>query len=88
MNRVSTAAVFWRSTRPPEWTVDAACRGLTPDAADRLFFTETGGPPPAEALSLCAGCPVTQQCADAGATERYGIWAGANVRSSGGSAAA
>jgi len=59
---------------PEAWLMDrswrelAACRGMGPD----LFF----GNDPADALAVCARCPVTLECAQAGAGEEIGVWGG------------
>ena len=55
--------------RPPEWMVDAACRGTSdPDA----FFDGHN----MDAVSLCHRCPVRTECATFGADELHGIWGG------------
>jgi hypothetical protein len=51
---------------------------------DELFFVEreVGVDTSAvvsEARAICAGCPVVVECADAGATEAYGVWGGMSV---------
>ncbi len=56
---------------PPAWWRSAACRGRGPD----MFFP-TVGEPVDPALEVCSGCPVVAQCADAGESERFGIWGG------------
>jgi WhiB family redox-sensing transcriptional regulator len=65
-----------------KWIAAAACRGRT-----HLFFAPTGERPPArdrrvaEALALCAVCPVRDRCAEYGATasEGHGIYGGVVV---------
>lgn len=47
--------------QPVAWMSDAACAGLEPAEADRLFFPEHG-PSPREAYEMCAGCPVADKC--------------------------
>lgn len=55
--------------RPPDWMVDAACRGTSdPDA----FFDGHN----MDAAALCFRCPVQHQCATFGADELHGIWGG------------
>jgi hypothetical protein len=54
----------------PEWHRRAACRGM---GVDRWFIDRGGDPRPAKAI--CAGCPVTAECAAASEGEQ-GIWAG------------
>jgi len=51
------------------WQNLAACAGRDPDifaSARRV----------SEAQAICAGCPVTTECAELGATTRLGTWAG------------
>lgn len=61
------------------WMLDAACRGTDPD----LFYPNTKAGPSGRhalqaALSLCAECPVRQECRDAARNrgEKFGIWGG------------
>lgn len=57
----------------PDWMSRAACIGLDPE----LFFpVETAGG--AEAVQVCASCPVRTEClAHAVATDaRHGVWGG------------
>ena len=62
----------------PDWRAEAACLGEDTG----LFFAPDGERETARirredrARALCAGCPVTSDCAAFGATERYGIYAG------------
>lgn len=57
------------------WRLDAACRGADP----RLFFPERGEATwPAK--QICAQCPVTSECFDAGLGEKHGIWGGLSER--------
>lgn len=56
-----------------DWRNNAACRGMNP----AIFFPELGNHNHA-AKQICAGCPVSQQCADAGAGEDFGVWGGLN----------
>jgi WhiB family redox-sensing transcriptional regulator len=58
------------------WRQAAACRGMDPKEADRLFFT--AGPPPQEAVRKCGGCPVRQDCQAYGLAgrEEYGVFGG------------
>ena len=62
----------------PDWHDRAACRGQT----EAFYPTwdapgSRGGPDPyLDARKLCASCPVVTECAEAGRTERYGLWAG------------
>jgi hypothetical protein len=61
--------------RRPGWHADAACRGKGPD----VFYVERGvSLEPAR--QLCHGCPVAAECAEAGRSERHGVWAGTSAR--------
>jgi len=63
-----------------DWMDEALCAQTDPD----LFHVDGSGSSYRTALQICAGCPVTQQCADfAQATEggsshswRFGLWGG------------
>jgi WhiB family redox-sensing transcriptional regulator len=65
---------FW------DWQMDGACRGEDP----RLFFHPEGERGEARearqaaAKSICAGCPVIDECAShaLAVREPYGIWGG------------
>lgn len=62
---------------------NAACRGMPA----RIFFPETNSMNETRlAKSICAGCPVREECRELGKTERFGIWGGvaARVRYNGG----
>jgi WhiB family transcriptional regulator, redox-sensing transcriptional regulator len=56
-----------------DWYDKAACKGLDVE----IFFAETPGQS-AEALRVCASCPVRAECHDAAMTEReyHGVWGG------------
>ena len=58
----------------PAWHADAACRGQTdvmfPVAAHRHQLDTTA------ARALCDRCPVRNPCAEAGRSEKYGVWGG------------
>jgi WhiB family redox-sensing transcriptional regulator len=59
------------------WQERAACRGMDPG----LFFPEKGSTLQADkARAVCAGCPVRDQCLEAGRTEKYGVWGGLSHR--------
>lgn len=52
------------------WQDEAECRGLTP-----LFYSDI----PADlerAKAVCAICPVSNECREAGKTEAFGVWGG------------
>ena len=55
------------------WTDRAACRGT-----DTEIFFPANADEEAEALSICATCPVRAQCLDYAVRNRetYGIWGG------------
>ena len=60
------------------WKTHAACR----DADPKLFFPE-GHRVPAEAVRLCASCPVKAECLEfalASGCDVAGIWAGTSER--------
>jgi WhiB family redox-sensing transcriptional regulator len=58
------------------WTQQAACRGI-----DTEIFYPASADEEAEALSVCATCPVRAQCLDYAIRNRetYGIWGGATA---------
>ena len=62
----------------PAWHERAACRGIGPEAfyptAGTLETTTTH--PYRDARKVCATCPVTDECRDAGQSEAHGMWAG------------
>ena len=59
----------------PAWHALAACRGVGPET----FYIDKGGDY-RPAYDLCANCPVTAECADAGQRERFGVWGGLPTR--------
>ena len=54
----------------PAWFDDANCRGQ----GDLMFAESRAGR--VAAIAICNGCPVIEQCAEYGAKEVYGVWAG------------
>jgi WhiB family redox-sensing transcriptional regulator len=59
---------------PPAWHRWAACKG-----SGLNFFTRRGeSVQPLKAV--CASCPVTSQCLEAAATEKFGLWGGQSER--------
>lgn len=64
-------------TGRPLWQKSAACRGMDPD----IFYPERGASTK-EAKSVCATCPVRQQCLDYALMngEKFGIWGGMSER--------
>lgn len=64
----------------PAWMAEAKCRGR-----GDLFYVERGPGVDFAAITdqarqLCAGCPVIAECAKAGESEGYGLWAGMSTR--------
>ena len=56
-----------------EWRDQAACKGMNPT----VFFPERNNPNAVkQAKTVCATCPVSTQCGEAGQTEQTGIWGG------------
>ena len=55
------------------WTARAACRGL-----DTGTFYPATPEQEAEALAICATCPVREQCLEQALRDReqYGVWGG------------
>ena len=48
-------------TNDSTWWMDGACRALTPQQADDIFFPNSGGKP-TKAKALCDTCPVLGMC--------------------------
>ena len=68
-------------TSRPTWHTRAACRGMGPD----LFFPPGDDGlfrhvPYSQGRLVCERCPVIDQCAEAGAYEHHGLWAGQSPR--------
>ncbi|GGP40619.1 WhiB family transcriptional regulator [Streptomyces abikoensis] len=75
----ATSASAFRRLGDQSWHDKAACRGLEPDVADRLFFpTSRARKDIAQARALCAQCPVRRICLDAALESEsfYGIRGG------------
>lgn len=73
-------ALLWGLFAPTEataWQYDALCAQTDPEA----FFPEKGGST-REAKSICAKCPVREQCLEWALDhdERFGIWGGLSER--------
>jgi hypothetical protein len=75
-----TAALPWLSDRPsldelmarPKWQERAQCRGV---GADKFFPVQGGRS--LEAITVCAQCPVVDECDQyADRTGSGGVWAG------------
>ncbi len=63
------------------WMRDGACRKLTPEQVDEIFFPDRGmstGP----AKRVCSECPVREECLDYAMNnvERFGVWGGVSER--------
>lgn len=56
------------------WKAQAACRDFPSDRIDAVFYV--GRDDFAEAKTVCAGCPVIDDCRLAGRRERWGVWGG------------
>lgn len=73
----------------PAWHARAACRGaplgvfFPPDMTRGQSYVDVGWSADA-ALSVCAGCPVADDCfaAAVGRGERWGIWGGEDFAAS------
>ena len=59
------------TTQAPRWQDRAACRGLPTEA-----FLGTSARATADALRVCARCPVRASCAVEGERNTHGIWGG------------
>ena len=46
-----------------QWIQKAACRSLTLEESDSIFFPSRGGKP-TKAKKLCGSCPVQKECLD------------------------
>ena len=64
-----------RILRRAPWAEVAACRGMGP-----ALWYPPRGEDPRPAQRICADCPVQAECADAGRSERWGIWGGTTER--------
>ena len=51
-----------------QWMQRANCRGQTA----RMFPEQTYR----DAVTVCHGCPVRRECAEAGQSEAWGVWGG------------
>ena len=56
------------------WVADAACLDLPQE-----WFFPPNGEATTRAKNICAGCPVREDCWEAGKDELYGVWAGTSV---------
>ena len=66
------------TTETPDWTKDALCPQVDPE----LFFPAKQGDSPRAAKSICATCPVRQECLDQALADPSleGIWGGTTFR--------
>jgi WhiB family redox-sensing transcriptional regulator len=74
-NDMVTRMIIEAEERP--WAAYAACRRADPD----LFFPGPDGDV-SEALKICAGCPVQEDCLEwaLDTRVRYGVWGGTTER--------
>lgn len=75
------AAILPLLKPPGEWVEDAVCAQTDPEV---FFPPRSGGAPTqeADALRVCAGCPVREQCLQYSIETRqwWGIWGGVSQR--------
>ncbi len=67
----------------PAWWAQAACLGYALREGENPFFPSKGrqgNEAAAKARSICAGCPVSGDCAEAGSDEQWGVWGGLTRR--------
>lgn len=64
-----------RYAEADEWKASAACAGLDADT-----MLPGRGDSLDACRALCAACPVTTSCAEAGVYEKFGIWGGLSER--------
>lgn len=64
------------------WVDQAACRDVSAEEIETLFYPRDGLPIPDRTIEMCAACPVMQQCRAAGYEGRYveGVWGGVDMR--------
>lgn len=76
-NDLLTIESFLSDFGEREWMSRAACKGMDTN----LFFPERGDTHSVRlAKSVCAGCPVIEECGEYGKAERFGFWGGMGVR--------
>lgn len=71
------------SASPGRWSEQAACRGLDPKLADRLFFPgHANFTEMRRAKAICADCPVRSDCLEFAVVtnQEHGIWGGTSER--------
>ncbi|MHB8457478.1 MAG: WhiB family transcriptional regulator [Acidimicrobiales bacterium] len=76
---VLSPVVRFEGSERPGWHTQAACRGQTDAFFPPLESEKVGRNPAsvyAEARQLRDACQVQVPCSEAGATERFGMWAG------------
>jgi WhiB family transcriptional regulator, redox-sensing transcriptional regulator len=63
------------------WWERANCLGLAPtDGKSKHPFFQKPGEATGPAKDVCAGCQVRAECFEAGISEKFGIWGGAEER--------
>jgi WhiB family redox-sensing transcriptional regulator len=77
MEKFESEAYVDRSGLPSDWAKEANCRGLDP----AMFHTERGESTK-EALAVCAGCIVVEQCLHYALSNKIkvGVWGGTSER--------
>jgi WhiB family redox-sensing transcriptional regulator len=63
MTHSNDLAAIVESSKTDAWVIQAACGDLELDQLD-LFFVDAGRTLSKEAIALCRGCPVRQECLD------------------------
>lgn len=67
----------------PDWHRDALCRGTMKDGSNDWWpeydSYDKNYAARRRAEKVCARCPVRDECTQAAATERQGLWGGANL---------
>lgn len=63
MARSNDIAALIENSQADAWVEDAACGDLELDQLD-MFFVEAGRTLSKEAIALCTGCPVREDCLD------------------------
>jgi WhiB family redox-sensing transcriptional regulator len=60
----------------PAWHRQAACRGLAVDGNEPNPFFPNRGDWARQAAEVCSGCQVKTECAEAGMSQKFGVWGG------------
>lgn len=70
-DRLDTLLELLDLARGPAWHADAACRRYA-----GITWFPARGEDASTARLVCEDCPVRDECAAAGARERFGVWGG------------